>query len=199
MCLHLAAASGTTLGLSFDYGQRNRRELRSASAIADHLGCEHLVVNLDMRRWGGSALTSDETVPAPDTGAYVPARNLVFTSVAFSIAEARGADFVYLGVGAHDLHHPDTRPAFLRAMQNVADVALLRSAEHGRPVCLRAPLAGFDRPDIVRIGRRLGAPLGLTWSCYEDGPRPCQTCGPCRVRRVAFDALGLVDPASSDG
>jgi len=212
VCMGVAArdAPRPPLALSFDYGQRHRTELERAAAVAGHFGSEHLVVVLDASRWGGSALT-DPTVAVPDASptpppgadpppvpvTYVPARNLIFLSVALGVAEARDLDAVYLGVNALDYSgYPDCRPEFVEAFRGVASVGQKRGVE-GRPVEIRTPLIELTKAGIVRLGTDLGAPLGLTWSCYRAGPAPCRRCDACVLRAKGFSEAGLDDPALS--
>ena len=209
VCLALAARDGdgpAPLALSFDYGQRHRVELSSAAAVARHYGSEHLVVPLDARPWGGSALTDDSIdVPEPETSGggadqeipvtYVPARNLIFLAVAMGVAEARDLDAVYLGVNSLDYSgYPDCRPEFLTSFAETARLALKRGVE-GRPVEVRAPLLDLGKADIVRLGVEVRAPLDLTWSCYRGGRRPCGSCDSCALRERGFADAGVPDPA----
>jgi 7-cyano-7-deazaguanine synthase len=196
------------LALTFDYGQRHRIELERAAAVAKHYGADHLVVQLDASAWGGSALTDDSIdVPDADSGAdaaassnaipvtYVPARNLIFLSVAVGIAEARDLDTVTLGVNALDYSgYPDCRPEFVASFAETARLALKRGVE-GRPVEIRTPLIDRTKADIVRLGIDLQAPLELTWSCYRGEARPCRTCDACALRARGFAEAGVVDPA----
>ncbi len=206
VCLALAQQdSGVApLALSFDYGQRHGIELERAAAICARYGAEQLVVSIDARTWGGSALTDpDIDVPAPGGSpvesavpiTYVPARNAIFLAVALGVAEARGAEAVYLGVNAVDYSgYPDCRPVFVEAFRRVAEVGQRRGLE-GHPVDIRAPLIEASKADIARLGTELGAPLELTWSCYREGPQPCGRCDACDLRARGFAAAGLADPA----
>ena len=205
VCLALAAArdQDPPLALTFDYGQRHLLELERAAAVAAHYGAEHLVVALDTRAWGGSALT-DPGIDVPTGGAgdgipvtYVPARNIIFLAVALGVAEARDLDAVHIGVNAVDYSgYPDCRPEFIDAFRGVAAVGQKRGVE-GRPVEIRAPLIDRPKADIVRLGIEHRAPLHLTWSCYQPGPgpRPCGVCDSCRIRAAGFAAAGAEDPA----
>jgi 7-cyano-7-deazaguanine synthase len=199
----LAAAAGDDLvALTFDYGQRHRVEVERAGRIARHHDADWLVVELDASQWGGSALT-DQSMSVPvdgvDSGAipvtYVPARNLIFLSVAMGVAEARDADAVYLGVNALDYSgYPDCRPEFVESFRQTAALALKRGVE-GRPVDVRTPLIDLTKADIVRLGIEHGAPLELTWSCYLGFDRPCGECDACRLRAKGFAEAGVADPA----
>jgi 7-cyano-7-deazaguanine synthase len=194
--------SGQIVALTFDYGQRHRVEIERAGRIADQYDSDWLVVELDASQWGGSALT-DPSMPVPVDGVdtdvipvtYVPARNLIFLSVAMGVAEARDVDAVYLGVNALDYSgYPDCRPEFVESFQRTASLALKRGVE-GRPVEVRTPLIDLTKADIVRLGVEVGAPLELTWSCYLGFDRPCGECDACRLRAKGFAEAGLDDPA----
>jgi len=203
VCLALAAQEAVgVVALTFDYGQRHRVEIERARLIAERYGAEWLCVKLDASRWGGAALT-DESLPVPTGGVdadvipvtYVPARNLIFLSVAMGVAEARDADAVYLGVNALDYSgYPDCRPEFIESFRRTAALALKRGVE-GRPVEIRTPLIELTKAGIVRLGLEVGAPLELTWSCYFGGPAPCGVCDACRLRAKGFAEAGVEDPA----
>jgi len=198
----LALESGQrVIGLSFDYGQRHRRELQAAAAIARHLGLqEHRVLPVDLASWGGSSLTdTSQALPVegvqPDgiPSTYVPGRNTVFIALALSLAEAMGAERLVLGVNAVDYSgYPDCRPDYLEAFQRLADLAT-RAGREGIGVRLWAPLVAWDKPAIVREALRLGVPLELTWSCYAGGAQPCGVCDSCRIRDQALIAAGRAD------
>lgn len=200
----LAIESGhRVIGLSFDYGQRHRRELRAASAVARHLGLqEHRVLQVDLAAWGGSSLTdASQALPVdgvqPDgiPSTYVPGRNTVFIALALSLAEASGAERLVLGVNAVDYSgYPDCRPDYLDAFQTLADLAT-KAGREGRGVRLWAPLVEWDKPRIVREALRLGVPLEHTWSCYAGGDQPCGVCDSCRIRDAALIAAGRPDLA----
>lgn len=196
----MGVAEPPLVALTIDYGQRHRVELERAAAVAAHYGAEHLVVPLDLSRWGGSALT-DASIDVPEAGGagipvtYVPARNLVFLSLAMGVAEARDADAVYLGVNALDYSgYPDCRPEFVASFRQTAALALKRGVE-GRPVEVRTPLIDLSKADIVRLGLSVGAPLALTWSCYRGGTTPCGACDSCALRAKGFAEAGVADPA----
>jgi 7-cyano-7-deazaguanine synthase len=207
VCLALAAdashPSDELVALTFDYGQRHRIELDRAATIAGHYGADHLVVRLDASAWGGSALT-DDAIGVPDASdvdpdaipvTYVPARNLIFLSVAVGVAEARDLDGVAIGVNALDYSgYPDCRPEFVASFATTAGLALKRGVE-GRPVEVRTPLLDLTKAQIVELGRSLDAPLELTWSCYRGDAEPCGTCDACALRARGFAEAGLADPA----
>jgi 7-cyano-7-deazaguanine synthase len=210
VCLALAvreaaqSGAGMPVAVGFDYGQRHRTELERAAKIAAVLGLERIVIGLDTRPWGGSALTDSRIeVPVGSRGpasipvTYVPARNLIFLSVASAVAEARGLDRIFIGINAVDYSgYPDCRPEFVEAFKQAARLGLKRGVE-GRPVDVVAPLVDLSKADIVRLGVELGAPLGLTWSCYQGGDRPCGECDACVLRARGFAEAGVDDPALS--
>jgi 7-cyano-7-deazaguanine synthase len=203
VCTALAVRECTSvLAVTFDYGQRHSVEVGRAAAVAGHYRIEHLVVRLDLRGWGGSALT-DASIEVPTAGdageaipvTYVPARNLIFLAVAMGIAEARHLDAVYVGVNALDYSgYPDCRPEFIESFASTAALALKRGVE-GWPVAIRTPLVDKGKADIVRLGVELDAPLQLTYSCYRGGDAPCGDCDSCRLRAKGFADAGLADPA----
>ena len=202
VCAAIAAREAPPLtALTFDYGQRHRVEVGHAAQVARHYDAAHLVVALDTRAWGGSALT-DAAIEVPVEAAgeeipatYVPARNLIFLSVAMGVAEARGLDAVYVGVNALDYSgYPDCRPEFIASFAKTASLALKRGVE-GRPVEVRTPLIDLTKAHIVRLGVDLDAPLALSWSCYLGLPAPCGACDACRLRAKGFAEAGLADPA----
>ena|ERR1700694_2035989 len=205
VCMALAARESgrPPMALTFDYGQRHRVELKRAARIAAWFGGRQLVVSVDASQWGGSALTDlAMELPRPADGAsdqipstYVPARNIIFLSIALGVAEARNAHAVYIGVNALDYSgYPDCRPEFIEAFRRVAAVGQKRGVE-GHPVDIRAPLVSMSKVEIVRLGVELGAPLELTWSCYRGGTRPCGECDSCAIRRKAFAQAAIPDPA----
>ncbi|WP_370647561.1 7-cyano-7-deazaguanine synthase QueC [Polymorphobacter sp. PAMC 29334] len=187
------------LALTIDYNQRHRIELAHAARVAVAIGVEkHIVLPLDLRGFGGSALTADIDVPKggvepgiPVT--YVPARNTIFLSVALGWAEAAGAKDLFIGVNALDYSgYPDCRPAFIAAFEAMANVA---TRDGGFTV--HTPLSAMTKADIVREGALLGVDFGMTWSCYDPTPegRPCGVCDSCRLRAKGFAEAGSVDPA----
>jgi 7-cyano-7-deazaguanine synthase len=189
------------LALTVDYGQRHRVEIAAAGRIAAHLGAErHVVLPLDLRQFGGSALTDAIDVPKGGVGddipvTYVPARNTIFLSLALAWAEAAGARDPFIGVNALDYSgYPDCRPAFIAAFEALAGLATKAGVE-GRPFKLHAPLLTMSKADIAREAARLGLDAGLSWSCYDpqDG-RHCGLCDSCRLRAKGFAEAGLADP-----
>jgi 7-cyano-7-deazaguanine synthase len=190
------------LALTVDYGQRHRVELEAAARIAAGLGAErHVILPLDLRPFGGSALTADVAVPKSGLGeeipvTYVPARNTIFLSLALGWAEAAGAFDIYIGVNALDYSgYPDCRPDFVAAFEDLAALATKVGDEGGR-FRIATPLLRMTKADIVREADRLGLDSGLSWSCYDPAPggRHCGLCDSCRLRSKGFEEAGLADP-----
>jgi len=195
-------AGFSILALTVDYGQRHRVELEAASRIAAELGAgRHVVLPLDLRAFGGSALTADIAVPKAGLGneipvTYVPARNTIFLSLALGWAEAAGASDIYIGVNALDYSgYPDCRPDFIAAFERLAGLAT-RAGDEGGRFRIAAPLLDMSKADIVREAGRLGLDPGLSWSCYDPAPegRHCGLCDSCRLRSKGFEEAGLPDP-----
>ncbi len=203
VCAALAREAGhRVIALTVDYNQRHRLELAAAERIAAALGvAEHIIQPLDLRRFGGSALTSDVAVPKDGVGpgipvTYVPARNTIFLSLALGLAEARGARHIYTGVNALDYSgYPDCRPAFVDSFAATANLATKAGVE-GDPFQFQTPLLHMTKADIAAEAARLGIDAGLSWSCYdptEDGLH-CGRCDACRLRAKGFVEAGLTDP-----
>jgi 7-cyano-7-deazaguanine synthase len=192
------------IGLSFDYGQRHRRELEAAVAVAAALQlAEHHTISVNLAAWGGSALT-DTAIAVPTGGVeagvipstYVPGRNTVFMALGLSLAEARGAETLVLGVNAVDYSgYPDCRPDYLAAFQTLADLAT-KAGREGHGPRLWAPLVEWSKAEIVRQGLRLNVPIATTWSCYSGGVQPCGVCDSCRIRDAALIEAGRPDLTS---
>ena len=198
----LAVEAGTRLiALTIDYNQRHRVELDAAARIAERLGAErHIVLPLDLTRFGGSALTDDIAVPKDGVTpgipvTYVPARNTIFLSVALGLAEATGAREIHIGVNALDYSgYPDCRPEFVDAFQNLANIATKAGVEGDR-FMVRTPLLHLTKADIAREAARIGIDAGLSWSCYDPvGDLHCGRCDSCRLRAKGFAEAGLPDP-----
>ena len=207
-CLAIARHEGfECYALSFDYGQRHRVELASASRVAAALGAaRHVTIGVDLRAFGGSALTADIDVPKDRTGhemsqgipvTYVPARNTVFLSIALAWAETLGAADIFIGVNAIDYSgYPDCRPEFIHAFEQLADLATKAGVEGRTRVRVHTPLIAMTKADIVRTAASLGLDFRLTHSCYDpdsDG-RPCGLCDSCILRKKGFAEAGLPDP-----
>ncbi|WP_114951942.1 7-cyano-7-deazaguanine synthase QueC [Sphingosinicella terrae] len=192
------------LALTIDYNQRHRVELEAAATIAASLGAErHIVLPIDLTRFGGSALTDDIPVPKEGLGesipvTYVPARNTIFLSLCLGWAEAAGARDLYVGVNALDYSgYPDCRPEFVAAFEAMANLGTKAGIEGDR-FRVRAPLIDMTKADIAREAARLGLDAGLSWSCYDPTPdrRHCGRCDSCRLRARGFAEAGLADPTS---
>jgi 7-cyano-7-deazaguanine synthase len=190
------------LALTVDYNQRHRVELDAAARIATALGAErHLVLPLDLRQFGGSALTDDIAVPKSGVGAdipitYVPARNTIFLALCLGWAEAAGARDLFIGVNALDYSgYPDCRPEFVAAFEAMANLATRAGVEGDRFV-VRTPLIDLSKAGIVREALRLELDPGLSWSCYDPTPdlRHCGLCDSCRLRARGFAEAGVPDP-----
>jgi 7-cyano-7-deazaguanine synthase len=189
--------------LTIDYNQRHRIELQAAARVAAMVGAErHIVLPLDLSRFGGSALT-DDSIAVPKSGVepgipvtYVPARNTIFLSVALGWAEAVGARDLFIGINALDYSgYPDCRPAFVSAFEAMARQATKAGVE-GEGFTVHAPLVSMTKADIAREAVRLGLDAGQSWSCYDpavDG-RPCGRCDSCVLRAKGFAEAGLTDP-----
>ena len=202
VCAGLAREAGfSVIALTVDYGQRHRVELEAAERIAAVLADRHVVLPLDLRAFGGSALTSDIEVPKggvepgiPVT--YVPARNTIFLSLALALGEAAGARDIFIGVNALDYSgYPDCRPNFIAAFEQLANVATKAGVE-GERFTIHAPLLHMTKAEIAREGLRLGLDAGWSHSCYDPLPdgRHCGRCDACRLRAKGFADAGIGDP-----
>jgi len=206
--LAIAKAEGfLPYALSFRYGQRHQVELESAARVAEALGvAEHVIADIDLRRFGGSALTSDIEVPK-DRGldemgeeipvTYVPARNTVFLSFALAWAEVLGASDIFIGVNALDYSgYPDCRPEYIAAYEQMANLATAAGVEGRQRLKIHTPLIQLTKAEIIQKGTALGVDYALTSSCYDPGPdgRPCGQCDSCLLRQKGFTQAGLVDP-----
>jgi 7-cyano-7-deazaguanine synthase len=187
--------------LSVDYGQRHKLELQSAARIAERLGlARHTAIALDLRAFGGSALTDSIDVPKGGVGddipvTYVPARNLVFLALTTACAEAAGARDVFIGVNALDYSgYPDCRPEFIASFAETARLGTKAGVE-GAPFTIHAPLQHMTKADIARECARLGLDPSWSWSCYDPTPEgiACGLCDSCRLRKKGFAEAGIVD------
>ena len=206
--LAIAKAEGfTPYALSFRYGQRHAVELVAAQRVALALGvAEHLIVDIDLRRFGGSALTADIPVPKgrpPEHLAeeipitYVPARNTVFLSFALAWAEVLGSSDIFIGVNALDYSgYPDCRPEYIAAFERLANLATVAGVEGRQRLKIHVPLIELTKAQIIHRGIILGVDYGLTSSCYDPGPegRPCGQCDSCQLRARGFSEAGMLDP-----
>ena len=190
------------LALTVDYNQRHRIELQAAANVARRLGAErHILLPLDLSRFGGSALTDDIEVPKGGLGndipvTYVPARNTIFLALCLGWAEAAGARDLFIGVNALDYSgYPDCRPEFVAAFERMANLGTKAGVE-GEGFTVRTPLIAFSKADIVREAARLDLDPGLSWSCYDPTPdlRHCGLCDSCRLRARGFAEAGIPDP-----
>ena len=199
----IAAEQGYRLiALTIDYNQRHKIELQSARKIAEKLGVEeHIILPLDLSRFGGSALTADIDVPKTGVGddipvTYVPARNLIFLSLTLGLAEARDARDIFIGVNALDYSgYPDCRPEFIQGFERLADLAT-KAGDQGNGFTIQTPLQNMSKADIAREAIRLNLDPAWSWSCYDPGPEnlPCGLCDSCRLRQKGFEEAGIVDP-----
>ena len=208
----LATAQGRGFAvhaLSFRYGQRHEVEIEAARRIAAHFGVErHMIVPIDLRVFGASALTDDIAVPKgrsleemgrgiPIT--YVPARNTIFLSYALAFAEVAEAGDIFIGVNALDYSgYPDCRPEYIEAYERMANLATKAAVEGRRRVTLHAPLIHLTKAEIIRKGLELGVDYGLTSSCYDPSPRgeACGQCDSCLLRLRGFAENGIADPVA---
>jgi 7-cyano-7-deazaguanine synthase len=212
-CLAIAIDDGfAPVALSFRYGQRHAVELEAAAEIAAAAGVDHVVVDIDLRAFGGSALTADIDVPKHDSVSaiddtvvpvtYVPARNTIFLSFALALAEVRGARDLYIGVNALDYSgYPDCRPEFIEAFTTLANRATRAATDPdaGGAIVVHTPLIDLTKGEIVRRALELGVDLGRTTSCYDPVTRAggwaaCGRCDSCLLRRKGFAEAGLADP-----
>lgn len=204
----------TCHALSFDYGQRHRVEIEAARRVATHLGvASHRWVHIDLRAFGGSALTDAIAVPKDREEAhmtrdipvtYVPARNTIFLSYALALAEVIESGDIFVGVNAVDYSgYPDCRPEYIGAFETMANLATRAAVEQGRRLTIHAPLIDLSKTAIIQRGLELGVDYALTHSCYDPEPdadhplgaRPCGRCDACRLRITAFERLNMTDPA----
>ena len=210
--LALASAEGYAIhALTFRYGQRHAHEVEAARRVADRYGVrQHVFADIDLRMFGGSALTSDAPVPKDRPAGeishgipitYVPARNTIFLSFALAWAEVLGARDIFIGVNALDYSgYPDCRPEYIRAYEQMANLATRAGTEEQHPVTIRTPLIDLTKKQIIELGQRLGVDYALTTSCYDpssDGAA-CGHCDACQLRLRGFKEAGTTDPARYD-
>jgi 7-cyano-7-deazaguanine synthase len=192
--------------LTLAYGQRHRVEVERARAVARVLGAQdHVVMDVDLRAFGGSALTSNGVVPKDRSEqernagipvTYVPARNMIFLSLALAYAEVIGASAIYFGANVLDYSgYPDCRPEFIQAFESVARLGT-RAGMAGQPIEIHAPLLMLSKADIIRRGQALSVPFDLTHSCYDPAEQDvaCGRCDSCQIRRAGFRQAGIEDP-----
>jgi 7-cyano-7-deazaguanine synthase len=210
--LAIAQQEGYTAhAMSFRYGQRHQIELESAARVAAARGVvEHVVVDIGLRLFGGSALTDELAVPRHDRVeeltdgipvTYVPARNTIFLSFALAWAETLGASDIFIGVNALDYSgYPDCRPEYIEAYERMANLATRAGVEGRQQLRIHTPLLNLTKAEIIKRGRALGVDYSLTHSCYDpdlDG-WPCGTCDSCLLRKKGFGELGLADPGLAE-
>ena len=206
--LAIARSEGYELyALSFSYGQRHIFELEAASRVAASIGvAKHRIAEIDLRVFGGSALTGDIDVPKGRTAdamahgipiTYVPARNTIFLSFALAWAEVLGSSDIFIGVNALDYSgYPDCRPEFIQAFEKMANLATKAGVEDRQALEVHTPLIALTKAQIIRKGIELGVDYGLTSSCYDPSPTgaPCGQCDSCLLRRKGFRENGIEDP-----
>jgi 7-cyano-7-deazaguanine synthase len=194
-------------GLSFRYGQRHAVELDRAREVAERLGvARHVIVDFDLGQFGGSALTGDIEVPKGRSTAdmshgipvtYVPARNTIFLSFALAFAETLGSNDIFVGVNALDYSgYPDCRPEFIRAYEQMANLATKAGVEGTQRLTIHTPLISLTKAQIISRGLDLGVDYAITSSCYDPGPEgaPCGACDSCQLRAKGFAEAGIADP-----
>lgn len=203
--LYLAKNQGfdELYAITFLYGQKHDKELKSAQAVAKAVGVkEHKIVNLLLNQWHGCSLTDPdmevkdgdaERTDIPDT--YVPARNMVFLSVAASWADALDITDIFIGVSEVDYSgYVDCREEFIKAMEQAVNLGTVLGAEKKQHITIHAPFMHMTKAEEVKLGEQLGVDFGLTWTCYRGGDKPCGTCDSCLLRAKAFEKAGVTDP-----
>ena len=207
-CLALAKQDGFALyALSFRYGQRHEFELNSAQQVASTIGVNnHMISNIDLRAFGGSALTDEidvpkdqdeETISSEIPVTYVPARNTIFLSFALAYAEVIEAQDIFIGVNALDYSgYPDCRPEYIESFQKMANLATKSGVENCNRMTIHTPLIQMTKAEIIQTGTNLGVDYILTHSCYDpnDNGISCGHCDACQLRRKGFESAGLTDP-----
>lgn len=187
--------------ISFRYGQRHTKELDSARAVCQHYGIDHVVIDLDLSSFRSALTREDIDVPMDREGkldeeipiTYVPARNITFLSIAAGLCESVDADRIYIGANVVDYSgYPDCRPEFFEAFEAMLAKGTKAGVE-GNPIRIMLPILNDSKADIVRRGKALGAPLHLTWSCYNGGEKACGHCDSCRLRLKGFEDAGYRD------
>ncbi len=187
--------------ISFRYGQRHTRELVSAENVCRHYGIAHTIIDLNLSSFRSALTREDLDVPMDREGeldaeipiTYVPARNIIFLSIAAGLCESVDADRIYIGANVVDYSgYPDCRPEFFRAFEDMISKGTKAGVE-GNPIKVVTPILDMSKADIVRLGKELGAPLHLSWSCYNGGDRACGHCDSCRLRLKGFEEAGFRD------
>ncbi len=203
VAIHLAKSEGFKVyALSFDYGQKHNKELECAKATAKKVGAiEHNIVSLSLNLWGGSSLTDNKIsvedgdvtrTDIPQT--YVPARNMVFLSVAASYAEAIDAQDLFIGVSEVDYSgYVDCREEFIQSMENTINMGTVMAVEEGKKIKIHAPFIYKTKSEEITLGESLKVDWSLTWSCYRGTEKPCGKCDSCLLRAKAFEEAGVID------
>src|SRR3954467_2009333 len=208
MLAHAVAQGYDVHAMTFRYGQRHAGEIEAARRVAPHDGVsDHVVVDIDLRTFGGSALTADIEVPKDRTSdamatgipiTYVPARNTIFLSFCLAWAEVLGAADIFIGVNALDYSgYPDCRPEYVAAFERMANLATRGGVEGSNPIRIQAPLLDLTKREIVQLGQSLGVDYSMTLSCYDPSPtgEACGHCDACMLRLKGFAEAGARDPA----
>jgi 7-cyano-7-deazaguanine synthase len=193
--------------LSFRYGQRHTRELESAEAVCRHYGIEHRIIDIDLSSFRSALTDKSLDVPSDRKGkldenipiTYVPARNIIFLSIAAGVSESIGAEAIYIGANSVDYSgYPDCRPEFFEKFTEMLSAGTKAGVE-GNPIRIKTPILDMTKADIVRKGKELKAPLNLTWSCYNGGVKACGHCDSCRLRLKGFREAGYTDEIEYEG
>jgi 7-cyano-7-deazaguanine synthase len=207
---HALSQGDEVLPLTIYYGQRHDKELLAAKDVASYYDLKkHIMMNLDLSCFSSSALTSMmievperdsvETIKDEIPVTYVPARNIIFLSIAAGLCECESASRVYIGANAVDYSgYPDCRPEFFKQYQKVLEVGTKTGVE-GKPIQIITPIIGKTKGEIIAMGKELGAPLHLTWSCYKGGRKACGQCDSCLLRLKGFKEAGYQDPIEYEG
>lgn len=187
--------------ISFRYGQRHTKELISAENVCKHYNVDHVIIDLNLSSFRSALTRDDIDVPLDREGeldqkipiTYVPARNIIFLSIAAGLCESIDADRIYIGANAVDYSgYPDCRPEFFEAYENMINKGTKAGVE-GHPIKILTPILHATKADIVTLGKKLGAPLELSWSCYNGGEKACGHCDSCRLRLKGFKEAGYRD------
>jgi 7-cyano-7-deazaguanine synthase len=192
------------IAVSFRYGQRHTKELNSASAVCKYYGIENRVIDIDLSSFSSALTNKDIKVPSDRKGkldeeipsTYVPARNIIFLSIAAGVCESIGGDAIYIGANSIDYSgYPDCRKEFFESFENMLAKGTKAGIEE-KAAEIRTPIIDYTKADIVRKGKELNVPLHLTWSCYEGGDKACGKCDSCRLRLKGFKEAGIQDKIS---
>ena len=192
------------VALSFRYGQKHTKELDSAMAVCKHYGIQHRIIDIDLSSFRSALTDSSIDIPQDRKGklheeiptTYVPARNIIFLSIAAGVCESICASEIYIGANAVDYSgYPDCRPEFFRSFQDMLSAGTKAGIE-GKEIKIRTPILDLSKADIVRKGKELNAPLHLTWSCYKGGKNACGRCDSCKLRLKGFSEAGYRDEIS---